>query len=612
LFRYFFVSFIIGFVINDNNMTAKEIRQKYLEFFKEKGHAIIPSAPLLPENDPTVLFTTAGMHPLVPYLLGEAHPQGNRLTSVQKCVRTGDIDEVGDNTHLTFFEMLGNWSLSDYFKKEAIEMSYEFLTKKLNIPITKLAVTVFEGDDNAPKDEESAGIWKSLGIPEHKISYLSKEDNWWGPAGVTGPCGPDTEMFYWVGEGEAPEESNPGNDESNWVEIWNDVFMEYNKNEDGSFTPLEQKNVDTGMGLERVAAVLQGKKTVYDTELFDVILEEIETLATVKYSEKMSSYRIISDHLRTAAFMAADGVRPSNVDQGYIMRRLIRRAIRQGRLIGIEGNFTHTIAKKVINLMNDVYSELKHEEEILQTFKLEEEQFSKTLDQGLREFDKLLKGFQMAFENAGKKITEISGKQAFKLYDTYGFPIEMTTELAKEHDLTVDREGFDKAFEEHQAKSREGAEEKFKGGLQDNSEATTSLHTATHLLHAALRKVLGNHVEQKGSNITADRLRFDFSHPEKMTSEQKDQVEKLVNEAIDSNAEVGMETMTVEEAKAAGAIGLFGDKYGEKAKVYSMGTFSKEICGGPHVENLGILGTFKIKKEQSSSAGIRRIKATLT
>ena len=593
-------------------MTAKEIRQKYLEFFKEKGHAIIPSAPLLPENDPTVLFTTAGMHPLVPYLLGEAHPQGNRLTSVQKCVRTGDIDEVGDNTHLTFFEMLGNWSLSDYFKKEAIEMSYEFLTKKLNIPITKLAVTVFEGDDNAPKDEESAGIWKSLGIPEHKISYLSKEDNWWGPAGVTGPCGPDTEMFYWVGEGEAPEESNPGNDESNWVEIWNDVFMEYNKNEDGSFTPLEQKNVDTGMGLERVAAVLQGKKTVYDTELFDVILEEIETLATVKYSEKMSSYRIISDHLRTAAFMAADGVRPSNVDQGYIMRRLIRRAIRQGRLIGIEGNFTHTIAKKVIKLMNDVYSELKHEEEILQTFKLEEEQFSKTLDQGLREFDKLLKGFQMAFENAGKKITEISGKQAFKLYDTYGFPIEMTTELAKEHDLTVDREGFDKAFEEHQAKSREGAEEKFKGGLQDNSEATTSLHTATHLLHAALRKVLGNHVEQKGSNITADRLRFDFSHPEKMTSEQKDQVEKLVNEAIDSNAEVGMETMTVEEAKAAGAIGLFGDKYGEKVKVYSMGDFSKEICGGPHVENLAQLGTFKIKKEQSSSAGIRRIKATLT
>jgi len=594
-------------------MLAKEIRQKYLEFFREKGHAIIPSAPLLPENDPTVLFTTAGMHPLVPYLLGELHPGGQRLANHQKCIRTGDIDEVGDSTHLTFFEMMGNWSLGDYFKEEAIEMSFEFLTseKWLNIPLNKLAVTVFEGDDDAARDEESADIWKKLGVPKHKIVYLPKKDNWWGPAGLTGPCGPDTEMFYWVGEGTPPESSHPGNDEENWVEIWNDVFMQYNKTEEGKFEPLAQTNVDTGLGLERVAAVLQGKKTVYDTELFQPIIEKVSALTKIPYSDAEKSYRIIVDHLRAATFMAADGVKPSNLDQGYVMRRLMRRAIRHGKLLEIDDNFTHIIAKKVIHLMSDMYPELKHEEEILQTFQLEEEQFRKTINHGLKEFEKLLNGFEMAFEKTGKKITEISGKQAFKLYDTYGFPIEMTIEEAEKHDLTVDQEGFDEAFKKHQELSRAGAEEKFKGGLQDNSEATTRLHTATHLLHAALKKVLGDHVKQSGSNITAERLRFDFSHPDKMTDEQIEQVEKWVNEAIQSNTEVKCTTMTVDEAKKAGAIGLFEGKYGEQVKVYDMLPWSKEICGGPHVERLGELDTFKIKKEQSSSAGIRRIKAVL-
>lgn len=600
-------------------MQAKEIRQKYLEFFKQKNHAVIPSAPLLPENDPTVLFTTAGMHPLVPYLMGEDHPQGNRLTDVQKCIRTGDIDEVGDNTHLTFFEMLGNWSLGDYFKKEAIEWSFEFLTSKewLGIPMEKLAVTVFEGDSDAPADNEAADIWRKLGFPDHKIAYLSKKDNWWGPAGQTGPCGPDTEMFYWVGEGNPSENSNPGNDENNWVEIWNDVFMQYNKDIDGNFTPLKQQNVDTGMGLERVAAVLQGKKSVYETELFQPIIEKINSLSPTPYSEKTDSYRIITDHLRAATMMAGDGVRPSNMDQGYVMRRLIRRAIRHGKILGIEQNFTHIIAKKVIHLMSDIYPELKHEEEILKTFQDEEEQFGKTINHGLREFEKLLTGFKKAFENTGREITEISGKQAFKLYDTYGFPLEMTIELAKEHQLSVDENGFNKSFQEHQEKSRAGAEQKFAGGLQDHSEATTKLHTATHLLHAALHKVLGDHATQKGSNITAERLRFDFNHPDKMTPEQIAQVEKIVNDAIQADAKITIENLTVDEAKNQGAMGLFEGKYGDKVKVYTMKDdqgviWSKEICGGPHVEHTNVLGKFKIKKEQSSSAGVRRIKAILT
>jgi len=594
-------------------MKSNEIRQKFLEFFKEKGHAIIPSAPLIPENDPTVLFTTAGMHPLVPYLLGESHPSGTKLTDFQKCVRTGDIDEVGDETHLTFFEMLGNWSLGEYFKQEAIEFSFEFLTseKWLNIPIEKLAVSVFKGDEDAPEDTEAAAKWKSLGMPDHKIVALGKKDNWWGPAGQTGPCGPDTEMFYYVGEGIPSEESNPDSDESNWVEIWNDVFMEYNKNEEGKYEPLEQKNIDTGMGLERVTAVLQGKRSVYETEVFESVLEKIEAISNTKYSDHTTSYRIIADHVRTATMMAGDGVVPSNMDQGYVMRRLMRRAIRHGKKIGIEENFIAIIAKKIIHLMSDTYSELKHEEKILEIFKAEEEKFSKTLHSGLREFEKLLKGFEIAFERSGEKVTQISGQKAFKLYDTYGFPIEMTEELAKENELTVDKEGFEKAFEEHQAKSRAGAEQKFKGGLQDDSEATTNLHTATHLLHAALHKVLGPHATQKGSNITAERLRFDFVHPDKVTPEQLAEAEKYVNDAIASDAKVTCETMTVEEAKDSGAVGLFEGKYGDQVKVYTMGEWSKEICGGPHAESLGKLVKFKIKKEQSSSAGVRRIKAVL-
>ncbi|MFH1012336.1 MAG: alanine--tRNA ligase [Candidatus Peregrinibacteria bacterium] len=586
-------------------MKANEIREKYLKFFEGKGHKIIPSAPLLPENDPTVLFTTAGMHPLVPYLLGESHPMGKRLANHQKCIRTGDIEDVGDTTHLTFFEMLGNWSLGDYFKKEAIEWSFEFLTDKkwMGIPVEKLAVSVFKGDKDAPKDEESVGIWKSLGIPEHKIAYLGKKDNWWGPAGQTGPCGPDTEMFYWVGQGKAPQKSNPETEPDNWVEIWNDVFLEYNKTADGTFEPLKQKNVDTGMGLERATAVLQGKKTVYQTELFLPIIEKIETLAKKPYKESPIPYHIIADHLRAATMMAGDGVRPGNVDQGYVMRRLIRRAIRQGKLIDIDQEFTHIIAKKVIHTMSEIYPELQHEEEILKVFHEEEQQFLKTLGHGLREFDKLIDKL------SGKEMT---GQDAFHLYDTYGFPIEITEEIAREKGFTVDRKGFDKAFKTHQETSRAGAEQKFSGGLADHSEECKRLHTATHLLQQALRDVLGGHVYQKGSNITHERLRFDFSHPEKLTPEQLRQVEDIVNRKIKENLPIRYELMDPATAKSQGVIGLFDDKYtqlGNEVKVYSMGGYSKEICGGPHTDNTGQLKSFKIIKEEASSAGVRRIKA---
>ncbi len=589
-------------------MLASEIRRKYIEFFKEKAHAVITSAPLIPENDPTVLFTTAGMHPLVPYLLGEPHPMGKRLADVQKCVRTGDIDEVGDATHLTFFEMLGNWSLGDYFKKEAIAWSFEFLTspKWLNIPLEKLSVTVFKGDKDAPCDEEAARIWLSLGIPEHKIAYLPKKDNWWGPAGETGPCGPDTEMFYWLGQGTPPRESNAGNDAKHWVEIWNDVFMQYFKTKEGKFEPLKQQNVDTGMGLERVAAVLQGKKSVYDTELFQPIIEKISALTTQTYEENPASYRIIADHLKAAVMMAGDGVEPSNVDQGYVMRRLIRRAIRHGKKLGIETDFTAAIAKKVIHLMAEAYPELRREEHILNVFIREEEKFGKTLMHGLKEFEKLKEKLEG---------DTISGEQAFHLYDTYGFPIEMTEELVGEHGLHVDKKGFEKSFQGHQEKSRMGGEKKFAGGLADHSAECTRLHTATHLVHQALRTVLGNHVFQKGSNITRERLRFDFSHPEKMTPEQIKQVEDLVNEQIKKDLPVHFEVMECEAAKKKGVIGLFDDKYallGNKVKVYLMGDFSKEICGGPHVTRTGELKEFRITKEEACSAGVRRIKAIVT
>lgn len=589
-------------------MKAKEIKQKYIDFFIQKGHKLIKNAPLVPENDPTVLFTTAGMHPLVPFLIGEKHPQGDKLVGAQRCVRTCDIDEVGDICHQTFFEMLGNWSLGDYFKKEAIEYSFEFLTssKWLNLPLNRLAFTVFKGDNDAPFDEEAYNHWLRLGVSKERIAKLPKKDNWWGPAGQTGPCGPDTEMFYWVGEEEAPKLFDPEN--KLWVEIWNNVFMQYNKNKDGKYEPLTQRNVDTGMGLERVTAALQGKSTCYETELFLPLLEKLDNIRGVKnIKERTPSERIIVEHIRAAAFMMSDGLSPSNVDRGYILRRLIRRAIREGRKLGIATAFTSDIAKVVINEYSYAYPELSaNSKDIINELEQEEAQFANALEKGTREFEKLISKVPAHIQ---KKI--ISGKNAFFLYETYGFPIELTEEMAKEHGFEVDTDGFKKAYEKHQELSRQGSKQKFKGGLADNSEETSALHTATHLLHEALRRVLGKHVAQKGSNITAERLRFDFSYPEKMTKEQIEQVENIVNDVINRNLPITFKEMTVEEAKNLGAIGLFGDRYGDKVKVYSIGDFSKEICGGPHVDNTEKLVKFKIKKEESSSKGVRRIKAVL-
>lgn len=594
-------------------LSTDELRQTYLDFFKSKDHAVIPGAPLVPENDPTVLFTTAGMHPLVPYLMGEKHPMGTRLTDVQRCVRTGDIDEVGDASHLTMFEMMGNWSLGDYFNEEAITMSFEFLTQVLDIPLEKLAVTCFEGDADAPKDESSAAVWEKLGVPRERIGFLPKSQNWWGPAGQTGPCGPDTEMFYWVGPSELPPPgSNPANDDANWMEIWNDVFMQYNKKDDGTFEPLAKKNVDTGMGLERVAAVLQGVDNVYETDRLQAIMTAVSNqLSDISSPELLRHQRIIADHLRAAVCIIADGIRPGNVDQAYVLRRLIRRAIRSARTLGIEhnGSFTPAIAQEVITQYGHVYGNLKtHEKEILEVLSHEEQQFGRTLQEGLKQFAK------MSEQLSGSVI---DGQSAFHLYDTYGFPLELTKEMAAEQNLTVDEEGFNKAFEEHQAKSRAGAEQKFKGGLADSGAETTKLHTATHLLNAALRRVLGDHISQKGSNITAERLRFDFNHPDKMTSEQIAEVERLVNEAITANLPVSYHLTTVEGAKNEGAIGVFDDRYGSEVKVYVMGdetkgVFSKEICGGPHVAQTSMIGGFKIQKEESSSAGVRRIKAVVS
>ena len=616
-------------------LSSQQLRQKYLEFFKSKGHTIIPSASLIPENDPTVLFTTAGMHPLVPYLLGEKHPGGKRVASVQKCVRTGDIDEVGDNRHLTFFEMLGNWSFGDYFKKEAIEWSWEFLTSTtyLGLDPRLLAVSVFEGDESAQRDDESAEIWKSLCVPDHKIGYLPKENNWW-PAGgkMPGPQGPDTEIFYWRGKSEfPPENSNPATDDDSWLEIWNDVFMEYRKVEgkDG-YQNLTQKNVDTGMGLERTLVVLNGYADVFQIDTLWTVVQKIEEICGREYVESPAvtrSMRIIADHIRTATMIMGDdrGVAPSNVDQGYVVRRLIRRAVRHGRILGIKENFCDKIAAEVIKIFAEVYPELERNNDfVLTEMAREESKFRNTIEQGLKEFEKLLRGFQIAFEKTGQQIKQISGKQAFKLYDTYGFPLEMTQELANENSLTVDVNSFESAFKAHQDLSRAGAEQKFKGGLADTGEMSTKYHTATHLLHAALRKVLGTHVEQRGSNITAERLRFDFSHPEKLTEEQKKQVEDLINYAIGHDYHVSFAEMSVAEAKAKGAMGLFEDKYGAKVKVYSIGdtsapadahlnslAFSREICGGPHVDHTGIMGKFKIIKEEAVSSGVRRIKAVL-
>jgi len=601
-------------------MTANELRQKYIDFFLSKNHKQIAGKSLIPENDPTVLFTTAGMHPLVPFILGEPHPAGTRLVNYQKCIRTGDIEEVGDSSHLTFFEMLGNWSLGDYFKEEAIHMSYEFLTASqwLGISPDKLSVTVFAGDqdneegENVPPDEVSQKIWLSLGIPSERIYFLPRKDNWWGPAGLTGPCGPDSEMFIDTGKETCGPDCKPGCSCGKYFEVWNDVFMEYRKTSEGSYVPLARKCVDTGMGVERTSAILQGKKSVYETEGFIPIIQAIEHITGSGFGDDENSdnsIRIIADHIKTAAFILGDtkGIKPSNLGQGYILRRLIRRAIRHGRKLGAEGNLLIEPMEQVLDIYNDIYPELKQNHKVIREELIkEEERFSTTLKNGENEFEKMLPNLM----KNPKKI--IPGRVAFRLYDTYGFPLEITEELAGENGMTVDREGFEKAFKNHQELSKKGAEKSFKGGLADHSEMTTRLHTATHLLHKALRIVLGDHVQQKGSNITHERLRFDFSHPEKLTEEEIRRVEEIVNEQIKSDLPVSMKMMTLAEAKSSGALAFFADKYDETVKVYSIGGFSKEVCGGPHVEHTGELGTFKIKKEQSSSAGIRRIRAVLT
>lgn len=600
-------------------MTANELRSKYIEFFKSKNHVEISGQSLIPENDPSVLFTTAGMHPLVPYLLGETHPAGKRLTDYQKCIRTGDIDEVGDPSHLTCFEMLGNWSLGDYFKKESIGFSYEFLTspKWLGLDPRKISVTVFAGDENAPRDEEAADCWKENGMPEDKIAYLPASDNWWA-AGPTGPCGPDTEIFYWVGEGLPPEGSNKGTDSANWMEIWNNVFMQYNRVDEKTLVPLPKKNVDTGMGLERTNCILQGKTSVYLTEVFQPIIAKIEDLSGYKYGtdeEKDKSVRIIADHTRASTFILGDqkGVAPSNVGAGYVLRRLIRRAVRHGMKLGIEKDFLSGIAKVVVENFKNAYPELEqNKDKIFRELAAEEEKFRLTLKKGEAEFQKLLPNLM----KNPKKI--ISGKVAYNLYETYGYPLELTQELGSENGFTVDVEGFKAAEKKHQEASKSLDAGKAKGGLAEQSDITTKYHTATHLLQQALVDVLGPEVAQKGSNINNERMRFDFTFGRAMTKEEIQKVQDIVNEKIKEDLPVTMQVMTLDEAKQEGARALFASKYGEQVKVYTIGRdpkndwYSKEVCGGPHVQHTAQIGDFKIEKEQSSSAGVRRIRATIS
>jgi alanyl-tRNA synthetase len=591
-------------------MQSEELREKFISFMEENGHKRVPSYPIIPENDPSVLFTTAGMHPLVPYLMGESHPLGKRLVDSQKCLRTVDIDEVGDSCHLTFFEMLGYWSLGDYFKKESIKYTFDFYTQVLGFDKEKISVSVFEGDDDAPFDEESYNVWKDeIGIPAERIYKYNKKENWWGPAAETGPCGPDTEMFFDTGQPKCSENCGPSCDCEKFVEIGNNVFMEYFKNAEGKFEKLSQKNVDVGIGLERLVMFSQGKGSVYETDLFESTVSKITTLSGSNIEENIISVRIVADHLRAATFVLAEKVEPSNIDRGYIVRRLIRRAIRHGRTLGISGNFTAEVAKEVIGKMSDVYPELTENEQYIYTeLNKEEEKFRKTLENGLRKFGQITSNNQV----------EISGKDAFDLFQSYGFPIEITQELALESDIKVDLEGFNKEFKEHQELSRKGSEQKFKGGLGDESEQTVRYHTAAHLMLEALRRILGPHVSQRGANITSERMRFDFSHPDKMTDLQRQAVEEMVNDKIKSALPVFETITTVEDAKGNGATGVFDSKYGDKVKVYSIGgdlystqAFSKEICGGPHVKNTSELGHFRIKKEESSSAGVRRIKAVL-
>ena len=583
-------------------MKAIEIRNKYLNFFKNHGHKVIPSAPLIPENDPSVLFTTAGMQPLVPYLLGEKHPEGTRLTDYQKCLRTNDIDEVGDNRHLTYFEMLGNWSLGDYFKEESIAMSYEFLTKELGIPAEKLSVTCFAGDEDAPRDTLTAECWKKAGIPDERIYFYGKDDNWW-IAGEEGPCGPDTEMFYDTGKEPCSDECQPSCDCGKYVEIWNNVFMEYYKSKDGTYSKLKQHNVDTGLGLERMTMLLQGKQTPFDTELFATIMEKLAQLAK---ADSIESRRIVAEHLRASMMVICDGGRPSNVDRGYVLRKLIRRMSRHLNKLQIDLNELAGLIDLNIDILKDMYPDLeKNRDTIKQVIIEEKDKFMKTLAHGEKEFNKAAQRAKQENKNI------IDGQTIFKLYETYGFPPEITADLAGEQGFKIDLTEFDKLFKEHQEKSRIGSEQKFKGGLAEQNEITTAYHTATHLLNAALKVVISKDIHQKGSNITSDRMRFDFSCDHKLTDEEKQKVEDLINEWIKQDLPVKVETMKKEDAVKSGAECMFIEKYPDEVTVYTIGDVSKEICGGPHVKHTGELGHFRIKKEEASSAGVRRIKAIL-
>lgn len=585
-------------------MEKANLKDLYINFFVENGHVQIPSAPVVPENDPSVLFNTAGMQPLVPYLMGQKHPLGTRLCDYQKCIRTNDLESIGDKTHHTFFEMLGNWSLGDYFKKESITWSFEFLTKVLNIPVEKLAVTVFEGNDEVPRDEESANVWKSLGIPSERISYLDKDNNFW-IAGEVGPCGPDTEIFYWRSNDPVPQKHDP--EDERWVEIWNNVFMQYERHQDGTVTELPHKNVDTGMGVERTVAILEGVDDNYLTSIWKDIVDKIEEMSNTTYAENAKSIRIIADHIRTAVFISGDnsGIKPSNTDQGYILRRLIRRMIRHAKKIGIdlESDFERTLALMIIEKYAKYYDELeKNKEVILDVLTNELKKFNRTLEKGLREFEKIVANLQEP---------KLNKDLAFKLYDTYGFPLELTVELAEEKGITVDKVGFEQKFKEHQEKSRAGSEQRFKGGLAGDGEVETKYHTATHLLNAALKEVISKDVHQRGSNITVERMRFDFNCDHKLTDEEKQKVEDLVNEWIKQEIPVTVEEMSKQQAIDSGAECMFIEKYPDMVTVYSIGNVSKELCGGPHVQNTKELGHFKIKKEEASSAGVRRIKAIL-
>lgn len=586
-------------------MNANDLRSTYIRFFEQLGHRRIPSAPLLPENDPTVLFTTAGMHPLVPFLLGEPHPLGRRLVNFQKCLRTNDIEEVGDTSHLTFFEMLGNWSLGDYFKEESLSWSYQFLTRELDIDPRRLSVTFFAGDEGAPRDETSAAIWRRLGIPAERIFYLPRSDNWWGPVGATGPCGPDSEMFYDTGRPDHPG-CRPGCSCGKWFEIWNNVFMEYERQPDGSDVRLPRPNVDTGMGVERTLVALQGWDDAYRIETLWPLVETVEQLSGRSYDENPRPFRVITDHVRAATFAITDGALPSNVEAGYVVRRLVRRAVRYGRELGIRDAFCASLAETVIDLFKDIYPELE-ERRAATTAALdgEEGKFKNTLERGLKQAQRVIQ------ETQDRGEPSLNGASAFNLFETYGFPLPLTVEIAGEQGLTVDELGFEQAYAAHKEHSRRVAQEKFKGGLADHQAETTRLHTATHLLHQALRQVLGTSVRQMGSNITAERLRFDFSHPDRLSEEQLVEVEAIVNRQIACNLPVRMEVMPRQQALESGALAFFGEKYGDQVKVYSIGDFSREVCGGPHVASTGELGRFRILKQEAVSQGIRRIRAVV-